>query len=160
MTRRGFSVLLSTCKALHPCCSAGHLRNFINWLFPILFKFVVFHILLGRKHQQRWVLVTDVVCWYKNLHSSYTNLPQGNQKLARLKLTLCVLELMVTPPVGFHCCQLLTVAPLGCPKELVVATVSTGWHSEQKYRLQQQYWTGCTGTNPFEQEPGSFANQV
>lgn len=96
--RRGFFVLLSTCKALHLCCSARHLCNFINCLFPILFKCVVFHILLGRKHQQRWVLVTDVVCWYKNLHS-YKNLPQGNQKLARLKLYSVSWSWVVTPPV-------------------------------------------------------------
>lgn len=45
-------------------------------------------------------------------------------------------------------------------KELMVAAVSTGWHSEQKYRLPQEYWTGCSGTNPFEREAQSLADHI
>lgn len=103
---------------------------------------VAFHILMCRKHRQKWSFMTDTVFWYRNSHSSPSPvLPRVGRDRQDWQGTVGLGAQRCCHPSCAH-----TVGPECClwwlwgGEELLGAAVSTGWHSKQRHGCAAGIW--------------------
>lgn len=126
-------------------------NRYLNYFLSSSEVVMAFHILLCRKHRQKWCFITNTVFWYRNSHSSPSTISPGWAGTCKTDrgqwgwgLRGAVIH-PVSTTVGPECCL------SGCGKERSSweQPCPQGGTPNRGTDVLLEFGTGCSGTNPF-----------